>query len=244
MKSTPFSSHHSINFVGAAELGGEQVPAGEDVQWQIAIAVVERIEVPPFLLAVDRIVRGIEIDDQPARRLVVGLCHHRHKQTFHRGGVVRDLVIWVRPDLRRMLQPIEGRLASERRAIRALGGQSAAEHAEHRIVAQLIVIDDVLVAERDTKNALAQHRRQLVNGERRVAAVLEASGEARHEADRLVGLAEQQRAGVGGDRAAVESAHNLTAFDGSEIERILTTLCRHRGSPSSRVKSLLHNNFR
>ena len=79
--------------VGASELGGEQVPAGEDVKRQIAIAVVERIEVPPFLLAVDRIVRGIEIDDQPSRRLVVGVGHQRHEQPFDRGRVVRDLVI-------------------------------------------------------------------------------------------------------------------------------------------------------
>ena len=41
-------------------------------------------------------------------------------------------------------------------------------------------------------------------------------------------------------------AHDLSggAFDGSEIKRILATLCRHRGAPSSCVKSLLHNNFR
>ena len=61
--------------VGAAELGRQQMPAGEDVPRQIAIAVVERIEVTAFLFAVKGIVRGIEIDDLLARRFVVGVHH-------------------------------------------------------------------------------------------------------------------------------------------------------------------------
>jgi len=43
------------------------------------------------------------------------------------------------------------------------------------------------------------------------------------------------------DHPAVEGAHNSTPFNGSEIERILPTLCRHRGGPPSRAKPLLHN---
>ena len=71
-------------------------------------------------------------------------------------------------------------------AVRTLAGQRLAEHAQHRIVPQPVVIDDILVAERDAEDALADQRRQLVDDQRPIAAVLEAIGEARHEADRLV----------------------------------------------------------
>jgi hypothetical protein len=40
--------------IGGAQLGGEQMPAGEDVQRQVAIAVVVAVEMPALLLAVDR----------------------------------------------------------------------------------------------------------------------------------------------------------------------------------------------
>ena len=55
--------------IGASEFGRQQVPAGEDVQRQIAIAVVESVEVPAFLHAMDRIVGGVDVDDQLAWRL-------------------------------------------------------------------------------------------------------------------------------------------------------------------------------
>ena len=39
-------------------------------------------------------------------------------------------------------------------------------------------------------------------------------------------------------------AHNPVTFHGSEIERILATVCAHRGRSPLSVKSLLHNNYR
>ena len=54
----------------------------------------------------------------------------------------------------------------------------------------------------------------------------------------------QQRTAVRRDRAAVECANNRATLDGSQIERILDTLCRHRGVFRSRRKSLRHNHFR
>ena len=50
--------------------------------------------------------------------------------------------------------------------------------------------------------------------------------------------------GVRGDLATVERAHNPVTFHGSEIERILATVCAHRGRSPLSVKSLAHNNYR
>ena len=117
-----------------------------------------------------------------------------------------------RAGLGRMLQTIERRFAGQRCAIPALARERFAEDAEHRIMAQLVVVDDVLVAERDAENALAEHRRKLVHDERRIATVLETIDEPRHESHRHVGLAEQERACIRGDRAAIERAHNIAAL--------------------------------
>jgi hypothetical protein len=111
-------------------------------------------------------------------------------------------------------------------------------------VAQLVVVDDILVPKRDAKDPLAQHRRQLVDDERRAATVAEARGKPGHEVDRSVGLPKQECACVRADLAAIERTHNMAPLDGSEIQRILATLCRHRGASRFTLKSLLHNNFR
>jgi hypothetical protein len=48
------------------------MPAAEDVEGQIAVAIVVTVEVPPFLIAVQGIVRGIEVELDAHRRLAVG----------------------------------------------------------------------------------------------------------------------------------------------------------------------------
>jgi hypothetical protein len=62
--------------------------------------------------------------------------------------------------------------------------------------------------------------------------------------DRSVGGAEQQRAGIGGDLAAVERSHHLAPFDDFITKQVAATLCRHRGAPLHRVKSLSQKNYR
>ena len=49
--------------VGAPQLGHQQMAAAEHVERQIAVAIVIAVEEPPLLLAVQRIVRRIEIED-------------------------------------------------------------------------------------------------------------------------------------------------------------------------------------
>ena len=43
-----------------------------NIEWQEAIIVVKTIEVPAFLVAVDRVVGGIEVKGDLLGRLVVG----------------------------------------------------------------------------------------------------------------------------------------------------------------------------
>ena len=57
----------------------------------------------------------------------------------------------------------------------------------------------------------------------------EAGGEPLGQPDRSVGLAQQQRAGIRGDRTTVERGHNMAAFDGCKFKQCGVTLCRHWG---------------
>ena len=158
--------------------------------------------------------------------------------------VVGDLVIGIAADLGGVLQPVERRLAGQRRTVRPLGRELARQHLQHRIVPQMIVIVDILVTQGDAEDALADQRRHRVQQRVRVAAILEAARQSLDQADRSVRGPEQQPAGVRGDLAAVERAHNPVTFHGSEIEQILATVCAHRGRSPLSEKSLLHNNYR
>jgi hypothetical protein len=61
------------------QLRRQQVITAEDVQRQLAVAVVVTVEEPPLLMPVQRIVSGVEIEnDLLGRRLVCAtICRHR-----------------------------------------------------------------------------------------------------------------------------------------------------------------------
>ena len=118
---------------------------------------------------------------------------------------------------------------------------SSAASPHDRISAQPIVVVQVLVAERQAEDALADQRLECVLDQLGRTGVAEAGRKAFGEPDRLVGGAEQQRTAIRGDRAAIKGAYNPTAFDGSEIER--PTLCRHRGALLLRPKSFSQKHF-
>jgi hypothetical protein len=56
------------------------------------------------------------------------------------------------------LQPVQGALARQRGAIRPACREFPRQHRQNRIVPELIVVGEVLVAECDTKYALHHHR--------------------------------------------------------------------------------------
>ena len=125
------------------------MPATEDVERQIAVAVIVAVEVPAFLLAVEGIVGRIEVDDNTHRRFGVSIQKQVHEQPLDGVCIMVQLVVSVTADLARMLQPIERGLACEHAA------RLVDDGGERRIEAQCVVVDQVLVAERDAKNALA-----------------------------------------------------------------------------------------
>ena len=102
---------------------------------------------------------------------------------------------------------------------RATAAQFAGQHRHHRVVAQFVVVDQVLVAQRDADHALHHQRLYGVFDKFGVAAIGEAGGQTPGQADDPVGRAEQQRAGIRGDAPAIEGRHHGTAFDACKLEQ-------------------------
>ena len=130
----------------------------EDVERQIAVAVVVAVEEPTFLVPVQRIVGRIEVEHDLLRRLGVGV----EKQVDE--AAARSTAARARSADSGRSPPCRapaGSACSCRRAARNahVGLEPPEHHAHDRIVPQLVVIDQVLVAESDAEHPLAQQRR-------------------------------------------------------------------------------------
>ena len=74
--------------IGAPEPGAKQMPAAEDVQRQVATAIIVAMKEPAFLAPVDRIAGGIEIKNDLLGRLGAGLQDQVCEQARDGGPVM------------------------------------------------------------------------------------------------------------------------------------------------------------
>ena len=148
------------------------MPAAEHIERQIAVAIVIAVKEPALLMAVQRVVGRVEVENDLFGRPSVRLEEQVDEQGLDRRRVVADLLGsgWR---LARQFQPVERRLAGDRRAILAPGLELARQHRHQRVVAKLVVIVQVLVAERDAEHALPDQRGDGVLDEPRVSRVAE-----------------------------------------------------------------------
>jgi hypothetical protein len=68
------------------------MPPAEDVEWQIAVAIVIAVEEAPLLVPVQRVIARVEVENDLLRRLGVRLEEEIDKQAFDRRPVIADLV--------------------------------------------------------------------------------------------------------------------------------------------------------
>ena len=150
------------------------------------------MEEPAFLLPVQRIVRGIEIKDDLLRRLPMRLQEHLDEQPLDRRRIVARLVI-PRRGWPAQFQPIQRRPARQWCTIRTLRRKLAGQHRQHRIVPQLVVVVEVLMAQCDADHTLQHQRVYRVLDQFWRPHVSEACDEPRCQSDRPVRLAQQPR---------------------------------------------------
>ena len=151
------------------------MPAAENVKRQIAITIIITVKEPPLLMTMQRIVGRIEIVDDLSRRLLMRLDEQIDQQPINRRRIVGDLVIARRLRLRQF-EAVQCRFASHRRTVFAPRRKLAREHRENRIMAQVVMVDEIFIAKRDPENPLPNERLNLVLDPFRVAPVLETGG--------------------------------------------------------------------
>jgi len=178
---------------------------------------------------VHRIVSRIEVEDDLARRLIVRLKEQVHEQPLDRDRIVADLVI-ARRLQPTQLEPVQCRFAGNRRTVFAPRLELARQHGHHRIVAQFIVVVEILIAESDAEYPLADQRRHLVLNRVPAALVVKAPRQSMYQSDCAIRRPQQQSASIRRDRPTVEASHNFPSCDRCKSEQIRATLCLHRGA--------------
>jgi hypothetical protein len=188
------------------------------------------VEEPAFLLAVERIVRRIEVQHDPRRRLLMGVQEVLDEQPLDGFVIVDDLVI-ARDLGRRALQTIE----------RATPGQGVAaiprphpsgphqiplpgRHSQQRIVPQGVVIVEILVTLGLGQHALSQKLFHRVLDPIRTTMVPEARREATDQPAALRHLPQQQQAAVLRLPSAIKSGHHLPPAQGLKLQLCRTTV--------------------
>src|SRR5262249_14326036 len=79
--------------IGLPQLGNEQVSPVKDVKGQVTVAAVKAMVETAFLMAVQRIIRRIEIEHDALGRALVGSDIQVQKHLFHCRINYTDLVI-------------------------------------------------------------------------------------------------------------------------------------------------------
>ena len=116
-------------------------------------------------------------------------------------------------------------------------------YGHHRVVAQLVVIHQILIAEGDPEDPLTNQPRHRVLDQIGVAVIGETAGKAIDQPDVLISGTEQHRPGLRGHLATVKRGHHFPTFDGCKTKQIRATLCLHRDSPGLRDKPFWQHDF-
>jgi hypothetical protein len=161
--------------------------------------------VSTFLVAVERIISGVEVDDNAHRRLAMSFQEQIDEQPLDGSTIVVELVVTVPTDLRGMFQPVERRLPGE------CPTRLVDDSGERRIEAQRVVVDEIFIAECEAEDALTQQVRQGVLDGLCHAVVGEAGRQSLGQSQLAIGTGEQRHATIGCDCAAVEGTHKFAS---------------------------------
>ena len=236
----------SIEVRGPQARAQQMLPA-ENVQRQIAVVPVVAVKEPPLLVPMDRIVRGVQIQNDLWRRFSMGLEKDLHQQAIHCRLVHRDLLVafLLAHRFSRQLQAIQRALARQGLALVALPRPARSrrigllcQHRQHRILPKLIVVVQIFIPQRQPVHPLAHQLLHRVLDPLRLPMVRKTSRKLGDDPRALLHLAQQQPPRVAGDGSPVKPPPHLAPAQGMKFQAFLVTLCRQKA-----VLLLRHNFF-
>jgi hypothetical protein len=191
--------------VAGAKLGPERDRADKGKQRQITVAAIEAVKETSFLLAVERIVTGIQIDNDLLALLGQTTHPHLQKGVLNRLMIGPDLVttsIFIVTEL----QPVEGRSAGERFALIRDGTPGSKRifftdrHGKERIEPQKMMIIEILVTCSQPQQTLGHQFAYGVFGQERVTQIAKAPSQGPGNAQTFIDLAQQEQAAIAADK--------------------------------------------
>ncbi len=185
------------------------------MQRQKTVMIVIAVEETALLLAVNRVVGGVEVEDQ-----LLGSRRMRGDEALDHGAMRRP-----RPSaIRRPLEAPHRRGAGE--------APVAPDHRlQRQVVAQTFMVVHVFVAQRHGVHPLAQQRQKFVRDLASLARVVEPARQARQQAEPAVHQTQKQRPAVRRDIAAGKIRLNPTPTTPWKFDLRKVTI-RHRRSPA------------
>jgi hypothetical protein len=189
--------------------------------------VVIAVEEAPLLFAVHRIVGGIEVQDQ-----LLGWPAERGDEPVDQHGVQLP----GRLPVGTVLPPAQGRGTGQIRV-------AAHGRLDRQVAAQAGMIVEVLIAQGQGVDPLAQQTQGIVVAAGLAARIDQRAGHGFGQAEATIGLLQQQHAAVGGDVATLEIGFYLTALTGWKSKRFLGTVCHGQNLSVFWSKQLNYNGF-
>jgi len=112
------------------------------------------MEEAAFLMAVDRIVGRVKIEDDLLRGRRVCLQEDIDEQALDGGALVPNLVITGGRPFRRVFQSVQRALTRDRGTVFAPRLQLPRQNRHHRVMAQLVMVEQILVAKGNAEHPL------------------------------------------------------------------------------------------
>ena len=178
--------------------------------------VVIAVEEATLLVAVDRIVGRVDVEND--------LFRH----PCERGDEALDQNLVNRPrptPIGPVLEAAQGRRAGQLTV-------PPGRRLQARVMAQIGVVVEVLVAQRDPEHALAQHVRHRMTPLAALARIAQPTRHRRRQTETPIRLAKKQRTAVAGHNPAVETRLHPAPTTGWKPHPLLSTI-RHRRAPVS-----------
>lgn len=197
--------------LGRAQVADQQLVAAKHIQRQETVVVVIAVEKPALLVAVHRVVGGVEVEDQ-----LLGRCSMGRDKPLQKNLVYRPRPI----PRRRVLEPAQRRRTGQ-------GPVPPSRRLKRNVMAQGPMVVDILETQRQTVNPLAQQGGKVMDHLAPLAPVAKPPRHRLGQAKDTIRLAQQQNPAATGNLATRKRSLNPPPTTGWKLKNRRDTI-RHR----------------